>query len=111
MAKYLRKKLRRVDLNFNAHNVGMNDGDTSGFFPEVVEKSISLERVDGKNRAARIGEEINGVGVLSTRNTSGFRVEIVGQTTPSPNKSSNALSPNIRIGTPGGICATIWMIV
>ncbi|KRZ48146.1 hypothetical protein T02_4444 [Trichinella nativa] len=78
MAKYLRKKLRRVDLNLNVHNVGMIDGDTSGFLPEVVGKSISLERVGSKRRATRIEEEINGVGVLSTCDTSGFRVETVG---------------------------------
>ncbi|KRX71276.1 Retrovirus-related Pol polyprotein from type-2 retrotransposable element R2DM [Trichinella sp. T6] len=92
MAKYLRKKLRRVDLNLNAHNVGMIDGGTSGFLPEVADKSISLERVGSKSSATRIGEKINGVGVLSTCDASGFRVdEIVGQTTPSPKKISNAL--------------------
>ncbi|KRX33447.1 Retrovirus-related Pol polyprotein from type-2 retrotransposable element R2DM, partial [Trichinella murrelli] len=101
MAKYLRKKLRRVDLNLNAHNVGMIDGGTSGFLPEVADKSISLERVGSKSRATRIGEEINGVGVLSTCDASGFRVEIVGQTTPSPNKISNALSIQHKSRDPG----------
>ncbi|KRY45429.1 Retrovirus-related Pol polyprotein from type-1 retrotransposable element, partial [Trichinella britovi] len=101
MAKYLRKKLRRVDLNLNAHNVGMIDGGTSGFLPEVADKSISLERVGSKSRATRIGEEINGVSVLSTCDASGFRVEIVGQTTPSPNKISNALSIQHKSRDPG----------
>ncbi|KRY13270.1 hypothetical protein T01_1541, partial [Trichinella spiralis] len=49
--------------------------------------------VGSNSRATRVGDEINGVGVLSTRDTSGFRVEIVGQTTPPPNKLRDALSP------------------
>ncbi|KRZ82814.1 Retrovirus-related Pol polyprotein from type-1 retrotransposable element [Trichinella sp. T8] len=86
MAKYLRKKLRRVDLNLSALNADTIDGDISGLLPDVVEKSIDLECVGSINRATSIGEEINGVGVLSTCDTSGFRVETIGQTTPSPNK-------------------------
>ncbi|KAL1236441.1 Transcriptional repressor MprA [Trichinella spiralis] len=77
MAKYLRKKLRRVDQNLNALNEG------------------------SKSRATRVGDEINGVGVLSTRDTSGFRVQIVGQTTPPPNKLRDALSPQHKGRDPG----------